>query len=65
MTTKQAATLLGVTPRSIRNYIESGKLPAHQKNLKVKLIALDDLRRFAEAHKLILNEELIGKILAQ
>lgn len=62
MTTNQAAELLGVTRRSITNYINGGKLPAHQKDLKTKLIALDDLRKFAETHKLRLNEELIARL---
>lgn len=62
MTTNQAAELLGVTRRSITNYINGGKLPAHQKNLKDKLIALDDLRKFAADHKLRLNEELIARL---
>ncbi len=65
VTTHQAAELLGVTPRSIINYINGGKLPAHQKNLKSKLINLDDLRKFASAHNLAINEQLAQTFLEQ
>jgi predicted transcriptional regulator len=65
MTTNQAAELLGVTPRSIINYINGGKLPAHNKNLRVKLINLDDLRKFASTHKLEIDEQLAQKFLSQ
>jgi len=62
VTTQQAAELLGVTDRSIQRYITNGKLAARRHGLKVFVINLDELRKFALENKMVFDESLAQQL---
>ncbi|MCG7582776.1 helix-turn-helix domain-containing protein [Mycolicibacterium sp. OfavD-34-C] len=48
MNLKEAADFLGVTDRTVRNYIAQGRLKAHRVGPKLLRITPDELNRFLE-----------------
>lgn len=65
MTTAQVAQVLGVSNRTAARYIAKGILPVQRRNLRKSFVMLDDLRQFAEAHKLQIDEDKVKEFLAQ
>jgi excisionase family DNA binding protein len=65
MTVSQVAEILGVHKMTVGRYLKKGILPYRAINLKSKVIPLDDLRQFAAAHKLQIDEDKVKEILAQ
>ena len=57
---KAAAAAIGCHPKTIRNWIDSGKLPAEQRGPKITRIKLSDLERFKEQYKTTMRT---GKII--
>lgn len=62
MTTDQAAKLLGVTRRSVQMYVASGKLRYRRYGLRVVVIKLDDLRKFAIENNRVFDESLAEQL---
>jgi hypothetical protein len=65
MTTTQAAQVLRVHPRTMARYLATDKIPSRSLNLRDRVVAIDDLRNFAAAHKLQIDEELAQSFLSQ
>jgi len=65
MTPAQVAQVLGVSNRTVARYIAKEILPVKRRNLRKSFVMIDDLRQFASAHKLQIDEELAQKFLAQ
>lgn len=58
MSGSQAAKIIGVTPRTIYNYVDRGVLPGRREGLKRRIrIRVEDLREFAKQYQLKFNEE--------
>ena len=58
LSTTQAAQMIGVSQRTIRNYVELGLLPGRKEGLKRRIrIQAEDLRKFAERYQFEFNEE--------
>ena len=65
MTTTQAAQVLRVHPRTMARYLATDKIPSRSLNLRDRVVAIDDLRQFASAHKLQIDEDKVKEFLAQ
>ena len=48
---KCAAATIGCHPKTIRNWIDAGKLPAEQRGPKITRIKLSELEKFKEKYR--------------
>lgn len=46
MTVKEAAEVVGVTPRRLRRYIEDGRLPARRVGARLFVLDEEEVRKF-------------------